>query len=200
MYPNGKELVFPDIELNQGEEMLIMGPSGCGKTTLLHLLGGLMTLSRGEANLGGYSLKGRKEEELLEYRKKNIGLVFQTPKFLRSLTVSENLSLVRDLSPLKHGEIRELLEELGLEPISNQLPEQCSVGEQQRLAIACALVNGPKFILADEPTSALDDENCSKAMHLLRSVAQKRNSILMVVTHDTRLKDQFSKIVELKAI
>jgi ABC-type lipoprotein export system ATPase subunit len=196
-YPNGKELMFPDLLINQGEEVLIAGPSGCGKTTLLHLLGGLLRLSKGEAWLGEYALKGRKEGELLQYRRSHIGLVFQTPRFLRSLTVRENLSLVRDLSSQKKSGVQSLLEELNIESIADQLPEQCSLGEQQRLSIACALVNAPSLILADEPTSALDDENCQKALHLLRSVSQKRNSILLVVTHDNRLKDQFSKIVEL---
>ena len=130
--------------------------------------------------------------QLTKFRKENLGIIFQTPKFIRSLTIGENVNAVKYFSGRGNSKSETLLAELNILDLKNALPEKCSTGEQQRASIACALINSPGIILADEPTSALDDENCRAAIDLLRKIAQTRNSILIVVTHDTRLKDSFT--------
>ncbi len=189
-----RRIVFPDFELKSGEEILILGPSGCGKTTLLHLLGGMLPVQKGEVGFGKYQLQGMKSKALRDFRKNNVGLVFQNPKFIRSLTIKENIELVGSLAGIKsNGTNRELLDELNIDHIADLLPEKCSQGEQQRAAIATVLIQKPSIILADEPTSALDDVNANAAVNMLKSVAKKRNAILVIVTHDTRLLNIFDQ-------
>lgn len=188
-----RRIVFPDFELNNGEEILVLGPSGCGKTTLLHLLGGMLPVQKGEVKLGQYNLKGMDSKALRNYRKKNVGIVFQNPKFIRSLTIKENIELVGSLAGVKTTGAKEILDELNIGHVADLLPEKCSQGEQQRAAIAIVLIQNPAIILADEPTSALDDVNANAAVNMLRSVAHKRNAILVIVTHDTRLLNVFEK-------
>lgn len=190
-FDNGKRLRFPDIQLKGGEELLILGPSGCGKTTLLHLLAGILPIQSGDITYSGESLKGKNNSQLKAFRKENLGIIFQSPRFIRSLTIKENVNAVKYFSGQNNSDAEALLNELNIIALAGSLPEKCSLGEQQRAAIACALINSPKIILADEPTSALDDQNCRAAIDLLKKIAKKRNSILIVVTHDNRLMDSF---------
>lgn len=188
-----KRIVFPDFELKNGEEILILGPSGCGKTTLLHLLAGMIPVQEGEVVFGAFQLKGMSSRALRDYRKENVGLIFQNPKFIRSLTVKENIELVSSLAGIRSNDVVKILEELNIGHIADKLPEKCSQGEQQRAAIAIALIQNPGIILADEPTSALDDINTEAAVNMLKRVARIRNAILIIVTHDTRLLNVFDK-------
>ncbi len=191
-YNDTKQIIFPDIQIDEGQELLVLGPSGSGKTTLLHLLAGILPVQTGDITFNGKNLRGMKSSELTKFRKENLGIIFQTPKFIRSLTIAENINAVKYFSGRDNTKAETLLAELNILDLKNTLPEKCSTGEQQRASIACALINSPGIILADEPTSALDDENCQAAIDLLRKVAHSRNSILVVVTHDTRLKDSFA--------
>ena len=188
-------MIFPDIECKANEHALILGQSGVGKTTLLHLLGGILAPSKGEIIIGGTPMHKMSGKHLDKFRGKHIGLIFQKAHFIRSLTALENLLLTQDLSgnnPDKKQALH-LLQRLAIDHKSNSKTHLMSVGEQQRLAIARALINKPDVILADEPSSALDDTNCFNMIHLLLEVANENNANLIIVTHDNRIKDLIEK-------
>ena len=186
---------FPDINCGTGEHCLILGPSGTGKSTLLHLLGGLMRPRQGEIRIAGTSIGGLSEKQLDHFRGREIGIIFQRSHFVRSLNVGDNLALARNLAGEQPAPalIDRLLSSLNLNGKKSAMPYRLSQGEQQRVAIARALINEPRMILADEPTSALDDQNCSAVLELLRAQADAQNALLVIVTHDTRLKGLFTK-------
>lgn len=192
-------LTFPDITLKEKEDLLIIGPSGVGKTTLLHLLAGLLRPTEGEISIDNKDITRLSGAALDHFRGQNIGLVFQTPHFIKSLNVLENLKLVQRLPGTKKNTDRphELLDRLGLSTHKTKKTYQLSQGQQQRLSIALALVNGPKVILADEPTSSLDDQNCNEVTRLLKDQAIAEAANLIIITHDARLKSDFSNQITL---
>lgn len=198
-YDGGTPLRFPDIQCKSGEHWLLLGQSGSGKTTLLHLLGGLRTPKNGDVTIGETSLNSLSMSELDKFRGKNVGIIFQVPHFVHSLSVRENLELAQKLAgiPIDSERIKNLLERLAIGHKLNSKTSELSQGEQQRVAIARALVNRPKVILADEPTSALDDKNTDEVIRLLEETAREVNATLLVVTHDKRLKDNFSNQINL---
>ncbi len=198
-YDSSQVLTFPDLSVNEGEHTLIIGNSGCGKTTLLHLLAGLRKPTKGEVNILNQNITSMTPSEVDSFRGKNIGMIFQVPHFLRSLTVSENITLAQSLAGHKTNpkKVEALLEELNLKGKGNKKPHQLSIGEQQRVAIVRAMVNQPKIIFADEPTSALDDANTEQVIELLKAQANQHNATLIVVTHDQRLKDNFDNMISL---
>ena len=198
-YKNQELIKLPDLLLEQGEEALVIGKSGCGKSTLLHILGGLLTPTNGEVSINRQSVYAISGPNLDKFRGNNIGIVFQVPHFIQSLTVKENLFLGQNLAGNSKDEskILELLTDMDVvQKIDNKI-NNLSQGEKQRIAIARALINEPKVILADEPTSALDDENCELVVKLLKSQAKKYNATLLIVTHDNRLNSQFERRVVL---
>ena len=198
-YKNQELIKLPDLLLEQGEEALVIGKSGCGKSTLLHILGGLLTPTNGEVSINRQSVYAISGPNLDKFRGNNIGIVFQVPHFIQSLTVKENLLLGQNLAGNSKDEskILELLTDTDVvQKIDNKI-NNLSQGEKQRIAIARALINEPKVILADEPTSALDDENCELVVKLLKSQAKKHNATLLIVTHDNRLNSQFERRVVL---
>ena len=197
---NGQSAIqFPDIHCAQGEQWLLLGQSGSGKTTLLHLLGGLRTPKQGKVLVKGADLASMSGAALDQYRGKNIGIVFQKPYFMKALNVKENLVLAQQLAGQTPSmeRITKLLSRLQISHKLDQRPDQLSQGEQQRLAIARAMVNKPAIILADEPTSALDDQNCEQVVQLLEEQAREENATLLIVTHDGRLKERFDKKIEI---
>ncbi len=200
-YPNQAMLHFPDLQAQSGESWLILGQSGCGKTTLLHLLAGLLRPTSGSVSLLQTDLAQLSATQLDRFRGKNIGMVFQKTHFVGALTVSENLALAQQLAGVAPNadSIRELLVTLRLDHKRNSSTARLSQGEQQRVAIARALINSPALILADEPTSALDDTNCQQVIELLETQAAEANALLVIVTHDARLKDFIPRRIELTA-
>jgi len=190
---------FPDIELIAGEDLLILGESGIGKTTLLHLMAGLLRPQSGSIELLGTTYNALSTKKLDAFRGKHIGLVFQRPHFVSALSLRENLELVQHLAgrPRNPGRIKHVAESLGIADKLKEKPQRMSQGEQQRAAIALAVVNNPDLILADEPTSSLDDKNCMKVATLLKQQAADTDATLVLITHDQRLKNLFQKTLEL---
>ena len=196
-YDNNLELNFPDIKTSK-ENLLILGASGVGKTTFLHLLSGLLKPINGEIDLLGTKISNLKMSEMDRFRGKNIGIVFQKPHFINSLTVKENLQLAQYISKKSDkNRIQSLLESLGIEDKANKKTQNLSQGEKQRVSIALAIVNSPKLILADEPTSSLDDLNCDKVINILKNQASKYKAKLIIITHDYRLKKHFKNTLSL---
>ena len=198
-YGKGTDFSFPDIATSRGESLLITGGSGKGKTTLLHLLGGLQRPQQGEILIEDTNIAALSEKKLDTFRGKNIGLVLQQSYFVASLNVLENVVLASWLATGKQAmqKAKELLAQLGLTEHLHKLPSQLSIGQQQRVSIALALINEPKLLLADEPTSSLDDENAFKVADMLDSLAKQYGTALVIVTHDQRLKDRFLNQISL---
>ena len=197
-YDNQIFFKFQDIDLKSNENLLIIGNSGVGKTTLMHLLAGLLKSNSGSIKLFDNELSQLSSHQLDTFRKNNIGIVFQRPHFVNSLTVKENLQLAQYIANKNdNNRIESILKNLNIFDKSNKKTNQLSQGEKQRASIALAIVNSPKLILADEPTSSLDDTNCSKVIKLLKKQATDFGAQLIVITHDSRLKKHFKKSIEL---
>ena len=197
-YDNQMFFKFQNIDLNSHENLLIIGDSGVGKTTLMHLLAGLLKSNSGSIKLLDKELNQMSSYQLDSFRKNNIGIVFQRPHFVNSLTVKENLQLAQYIANKNDNtRIESILKNLNIFDKSNKKTNQLSQGEKQRVSIALAIVNSPKLILADEPTSSLDDNNCSKVIKLLKKQATDFGAQLIVITHDSRLKKHFKKSIEL---
>tara|TARA_B100001059_G_scaffold147228_1_gene147119 strand:- start:479 stop:1102 length:624 start_codon:yes stop_codon:yes gene_type:complete len=197
-YDNQVFFKFQDINLKSSENLLIIGSSGIGKTTLLHLLAGLLESSSGSIKLFEKELSDLSSHQLDRFRKNNIGIVFQRPHFINSLTVKENLELAQYIANKKDSKrIENILKNLNIFDKSNKKTNQLSQGEKQRASIALAIVNSPKLILADEPTSSLDDINCDNVIKLLKKQAIDFGAQLIVITHDSRLKKHFKNSIEL---
>ena len=192
-YTKDQEFIFPDLYCEAGSTLLITGDSGKGKTTYLHLLAGLLQPTSGEILIDNTDLVSLSEKTTDKFRGKNIGVVFQKSYFIAALTVLENLQMSSWLATgKKHTKrAKRLLEQLGIENQAEKLPSQLSIGQQQRVSIARALMNEPKVLLADEPTSSLDDKNAEKVIDLLTSLSKEYKAALLIVTHDSRIKEKF---------
>ncbi len=197
-YDNQVFFNFSDINLKSGENLLILGDSGIGKTTLLHILSGLLKTNSGSIELFGKEITQFSSFQLDRFRRDNIGVVFQKPHFINSLTVKENLQLAQYIANKKDKErIDNVLKNLNIFEKLNKKINELSQGEKQRVSIALAIVNSPKLILADEPTSSLDDDNTFNVIKLLKKQASDFGAQLIVITHDKRLKQHFKKHIEL---
>jgi len=197
-YDNDFIFKFEDIKLKNEENLLILGNSGIGKTTLLHLLSGLLKAKSGSIELYGKELTKLSSFQLDRFRRDNIGIVFQKPHFVNSLTVKENLDLAQYIADKKDNKrIETILNNLNIFDKINKKTNELSQGEKQRVSIALAIVNSPKLILADEPTSSLDDDNCSNVIKILKKQASDFGAQLIVITHDSRLKKHFKKSIKL---
>lgn len=193
---------YPDLQLKEKDRLLLTGPSGCGKTTLLSIIAGLLPPTQGTIEFQGtdlYALDGKTRDRL---RGRKMGFVFQTLHLLPSLTLRQNIALASAMSGTVTDERRldDLLTELSLSERADAKPGELSQGEQQRAAIARAVVNRPAIIVADEPTSALDRDNAHKVIELLQWQADQSGAALLVVTHDDRIMDKFSNIVSLRDV
>ena len=192
-------ITFPNIRCNTGEQWLLLGQSGSGKTTLLHLLGGLLSPQSGNIYVNDTDITALKSTAIDRFRGQHIGIIFQTPHFVKALTVEENLMLTQQLAGLKIDKtlIVNFFKKLNLSHKLKSKPSELSVGEAQRVAIARAMINRPTVILADEPTSALDDTNTDEVIQLLEKQAAETNTTLLIVTHDGRLKNYFNNQIQL---
>ena len=198
-YTKEQTFIFPDLHCDAGSTILITGDSGKGKTTYLHILGGLLKPKTGSIVIDSTDIVTLSERQNDAFRGKNIGVVFQKSHFVSALTVIENLEMASWLATGKKNSERakKLLEQLNIVNQSNKLPNQLSIGQQQRVSIARALMNEPKVLLADEPTSSLDDKNAEKVISLLTSLSKEYKAALLIVTHDSRIKEKFSNRITL---
>jgi len=198
-YTSAKEILFTDLTIESGSQLLLIGESGSGKTTLLHLLGGLLKSQRGNIEVGGTDIANLSESNLDRFRGKHYGFIFQRNHLIQALTVEKNLLMAPFLAGLEQDSARidEVLEQLGIGEKKHARIQDLSLGQAQRVAIARAVLNKPAIIIADEPTSALDDKNCDKVSDLLISVAQQNNATLIIATHDQRLKSKISNLIQL---
>jgi len=198
-YSDGPSFVFPDMKCTAREQLLVLGQSGVGKSTLLHLIGGLMQPSSGSIRISDTDITKLSGRAMDSFRGNNIGIIFQQNHFVEALTVIDNLLLAQSLSGnvVDKAKCTSLLDRLNIGRKANKNTKSLSQGERQRAAIARALVNNPAVILADEPTSALDDDNCSEVLDLLREQAANEGAALVIVTHDSRLKDRIGNHIHL---
>jgi len=185
---------------DQGAHWLVLGPSGSGKTTLLHILAAILTPTAGSVSVAGQDLTALGAHQLDRFRGQHIGIVLQRLHLVPSLTVMNNLLLAQYLAGLAQdgARVREVLASLGVSDKADAYPHELSFGQAQRVAVARAVVNRPKLLLADEPTSNLDDVRCAQAYGLLESQARACGATLVVATHDQRIKARMSNHYELK--
>lgn len=200
-YNGADVLKVPEWGAEQGEHWLVLGPSGSGKTTLLHILAGFLRPSAGKVVVAGQSLDELKPAELDRFRGRQVGIVPQRLHLMSSLSVSENVLLAQYLPGLAQDRdrVHGVLADLGLADKARAYPHELSFGQEQRVAVARAVVNRPSLLLADEPTSNLDDEHCMATLDLLQNQARACNATLLIATHDQRIKERIGKQYRLKA-
>lgn len=186
-----------DFEVNKGEFVVIVGPSGAGKTTILNLLGGMDKATSGQILVDGQDVAKYSERQLTQYRRDDIGFVFQFYNLVQNLTALENVELAIQISknPL---DVRMVLERVGLNKRLDNFPAQLSGGEQQRVAIARAIAKNPKLLLCDEPTGALDYQTGKAILGLLREMCDKYTMTVIVITHNSALAPMADRIIHLK--
>ncbi|MBQ9608995.1 MAG: ABC transporter ATP-binding protein [Lachnospiraceae bacterium] len=183
--------------VKQGQMCVIQGTSGSGKSTLLNCIGGLDTMDSGSVTVDGKEIFGLKPIELSDYRRDNLGFIFQFYNLVPNLTVKENIQVCKFLAenPL---DLDELLEVLGLTEHQNKFPAQLSGGQQQRCAIARALIKNPKLLLCDEPTGALDSKTSRDILILLEEINKKYGTTMLIVTHNNSIKNMVHKVLVIK--
>ncbi|MDE6504620.1 MAG: ABC transporter ATP-binding protein [Clostridia bacterium] len=186
------------FELNDGEFVVILGSSGAGKTTLLNLLGGMDKATSGEIVLDEKNVTSLDKRGLTEYRRSDVGFVFQFYNLMPNLTALENVEIAVEICK-DHLDPKEVLTEVGLEERLSNFPAQLSGGEQQRVSIARAIAKNPKLLLCDEPTGALDYNTGKKILKLLHDVCKKSKRLVIIVTHNSALKDMADKVVYIKS-
>jgi ABC-type lipoprotein export system ATPase subunit len=198
-YGQQEALRLPEWKVAQGERWLVLGPSGCGKTTLLHVIAGLVHPSEGSVEVAGENLQKLEGARMDRWRATTVGIVLQALHLVRHLSVRDNLRLAQYLAkaPQDDKRIDDALGALGVAQKSARRPSELSQGEQQRIAIARAVVNRPKLLLADEPTANLDDAAAAKVVDLLSEQAARHGATLVVATHDARVKGKFRDRLEL---
>jgi ABC-type lipoprotein export system ATPase subunit len=190
-----------DLEVDAGELVAVVGRSGSGKSTLLHLLGGLDRPEAGRIEIAGERVDGRPERDLTRIRRSRIGFVFQFFHLVPELTGEENVLLPARLPGTRNGAVargRDLIARLGLEDAAQRLPHELSGGEQQRLAVARALVHDPPLVLADEPTGNLDPEAGAIVLGLLRAAAADARRAVVIVTHDEAATARADRVLHLR--
>ena len=188
-----------NFEAESGQLILVVGPSGSGKTTFLTIAGGLQTPTNGDVKINDSTINSLSKIQQTKLRLEKIGFILQSYNLVPFLTVEEQFKFVDKLKKqnLTEQKLHELLSDLGLLELLKKYPNQLSGGQKQRVAIARALYTDPDYILADEPTAALDTDRSMKVIELLRDLAHKRNKIIIVVTHDLRLKDMADKVYQI---
>ena len=196
-----KALRGVSMEIDRGEFISIAGPSRSGKTTLLNLIGCIDQMDGGEISIKGEIVSKMKKKEKTNFRRNNLGFIFQTYNLIPVLTAYENVSFVLSLLNISEDEVKRrtmaMLKEVGLEGMEHRRPSKLSGGQQQRVAIARALVKNPEIILADEPTANLDSDTGREILELMKTMNEKHQTTFIFSTHDKMVMDYASRLVML---
>ena len=201
VYKNGdheqRALDHVDLSLEEGKFIVVLGPSGAGKSTLLNMLGGLDSPTEGTIVVDGKDISTLTENELADYRAETVGFVFQSYNLIPTLTVIENVALVKEIAknPLSS---HDMLREVGLSDHIHQFPSELSGGEQQRVSSARALAKNPRILLCDEPTGALDSETGVMVLRLLLSMARDMHKTIIIVTHNQNIAKMADVVIRVK--
>jgi len=189
------------LEFEEGEFTAIIGPSGCGKTTLLNLLGGLDSPTSGEVIINSTNITNLNSREIIDFRLRNIGFVFQAYNLVPVLTAKENVEFIMQLQGIskdkREARVLQLFEQIGLKDRLNNRPGKLSGGQQQRVAVARALASKPKFILADEPTANLDSKSTNNLLDIMLKLNEAENTTFIFSTHDSRVIERARRLITL---
>ncbi|MBQ3412515.1 MAG: ABC transporter ATP-binding protein [Oscillospiraceae bacterium] len=186
------------FSIDKGEFVVVLGSSGAGKTTILNILGGMDTATSGTITVDGNKISGASEKELCEYRRQDVGFVFQFYNLVQNLTAKENVELAVQLCKDPMDSVF-VLKMVGLEERMNNFPSQLSGGEQQRVAIARAVAKNPKLLLCDEPTGALDYVTGKQVLKVLQDMCEQQNMTVVMITHNSALAEMGQKIIRVKS-
>ncbi|MBR1459964.1 MAG: ABC transporter ATP-binding protein [Oscillospiraceae bacterium] len=187
-----------NFQAEEGEIIVILGPSGSGKSTFLNIIGGLDTGYEGDVIVGGTNLRTLGNAALCEYRRRNIGFVFQFYNLIPNLTVRENVEVCSDISD-KPLNIDEVLAAVGISDKSRSFPKELSGGQQQRVSIARAVVKNPRILLCDEPTGALDYASAKDTLKLLEHVNRQYGTTILIITHNPAIADMADTVITLRS-
>lgn len=200
-YGEGETLVNAldgvSLSLNEGRIYIILGPSGSGKSTLLNMIGGLDSLDSGEITIADRNISGSDKKKLIDYRREDVGFVFQFYNLIPDLTVQENIEVVSDISknPL---DIEEVMTALDIEKYRNRFPKELSGGQQQRAAIARALIKNPKILLCDELTGALDSKSSRSVLKFIEKINEQFKTTIIIITHNEAIADMADSVIKIK--
>lgn len=201
IYQNGDKKVYAlnkvSFKINKGDFVIILGPSGAGKSTLLNILGGIDHLDEGKIIVEDEIISNKKESELSKYRANQVGFIFQFYNLIPTLTVYENVALMKELKK-DILPVDDILNRVGLLEHKNKFPSQLSGGEQQRVSIARAVTKNPEILLCDEPTGALDSDTGAKVLKLLHDVCKEYQKTTIIVTHNANLQAVGDKVIRVK--
>ena len=193
-----KALSDVSFSIEKGEFVVVLGSSGAGKTTILNILGGMDTATSGKITVDGKEISGLNDRDLCEYRRSDVGFVFQFYNLVQNLTAKENVELAAQLCSDPIDPVF-VLKMVGLEDRMNNFPSQLSGGEQQRVAIARAVAKNPKLLLCDEPTGALDYVTGKQVLGVLQDMCEKQNMTVVMITHNSALAEMGQKIIRVKS-
>lgn len=200
-YKNGESEIYAldhiNFEIEKGELCVIVGPSGAGKTTLLNILGGMDSATSGIVLLDGREISALKEKELTDYRRNDVGFVFQFYNLVQNLTAKENVELAAEICKDSLN-VEQTLKDVGLEKRMQNFPAQLSGGEQQRVSIARALAKNPRIILCDEPTGALDYNTGKQVLKLLQDTCRRTGKTVIIITHNGALTKIADRVIKVK--
>lgn len=200
-YPTGDSVVHAadhvNFEIERGEFCVVLGPSGAGKTTVLNLLGGMDKATSGRIVVGGKEITGLRSPKLTEYRRLDVGFVFQFYNLMPNLTALENVELAQQVCP-NALDPREVLEQVGLGHRMNNFPAQLSGGEQQRVSIARALCKNPALLLCDEPTGALDSKTGAQVLELLTRLCRDFSTTVVIITHNASIAPLGNRVIRMR--
>lgn len=200
-YGQGEAAVYAldgvNLSLEEGKIYTILGPSGSGKSTLLNMLGGLDSMDSGELTVGGSCVSRLNKKALTEYRRKDIGFVFQFYNLIPDLTVQENIEVVSDISE-NTLDISQVMKALDIEKYKDRFPKELSGGQQQRVAIARALIKNPKLLLCDELTGALDTKSSRSVLAFIEKINKQFGTTIIIITHNEAISGMADRVIRIR--
>ena len=200
-YGEGETLVNAldgvSLSLGEGKIYVILGPSGSGKSTLLNMIGGLDSLDSGEITISGRNISRSDKKKMTDYRREDVGFVFQFYNLIPDLTVQENIQVVADIAK-QPMDIEEVMKALDIDKYKNRFPKELSGGQQQRVAIARALIKNPKILLCDELTGALDSRSARSVLKFIEKVNEQFKTTIIIITHNEAIADMADTVIRIK--